>query len=245
MATATAAQRAAFLQMIAPIAMEQAKRHQNKIFPSVCIAQAIHESGWGTSRKMVRANALFGIKVGKSAYHFGTAWHGASYSTITSEYYDGKTETKINDNFRAYANVSDATEDYFDMLCHCQRYKGALNQPTPQKCIEAIVRGGYATGPQYAVHIMNTIRTYNLTKYDSGDVSEVNPYDLRAYVMKMGARGESVKWLQWQLNKNGANLKIDGVFGNQTKLAVLLYQKDHGLVQDGIVGQKTIANLKS
>ena len=57
---ATATQRATFLQKVAPIAIRQAKKHGDKLYPSVCIAQAIHESGWGTSKKMVRANALYG-----------------------------------------------------------------------------------------------------------------------------------------------------------------------------------------
>ena len=81
----SAAQRATFLNMIAPIAVEQAKKHGFKIFASVCIAQAIHESGWGTSTKMVRANALYGVKVGKAAYKFGTAWKGKAYKTGTTE----------------------------------------------------------------------------------------------------------------------------------------------------------------
>lgn len=170
---ATKAQVNDFLNMIIPIAIRQAKKHDNKIFASVCIAQACHESGYGTSAKMVKAKALFGIKVGKSAWHFGTAWKGASYNTKTKEYYNGSsTPTVIQDNFRAYDSIEDATEDYFDMLCHCQRYKPALNQPTPEKCIRAIVNGGYATGPSYADHIMKVINTYELTKYDNGYVPE-------------------------------------------------------------------------
>ena len=57
----------------------------------------------------------------KSAYHFGNAWNGKAYKTGTTEYYDGKNPTKITDWFRAYDNIEDATEDYFDMLCklHC------------------------------------------------------------------------------------------------------------------------------
>lgn len=242
----TAAQRATFLNMIVPIAIEQAKKHKGQIYASVCIAQAIHESGWGTSAKMVRANALFGIKVGKSAYHFGTAWKGKAYKTGTTEYYDGKNPTKITDFFRAYDSVADATEDYFDMLCHCKRYKGALNQPTPKKCIEGIIAGGYATGPEYVKAIMDILnsKTYNLTQYDSGEVKLVNPYTLTTFPLREGSRGSSVKWLQWELNQRGASLKTDGVFGKQTKLSVLLYQKENGLVQDGIVGKKTIESLK-
>lgn len=153
--------------MMFPIAQRQAKKHDNKVFASVCIAQAIHESGWGTSAKMKNANALFGIKVGNSAYKFGTAWKGASYNTKTKEYYNGSlTPTVITDNFRAYDSIEDATEDYFDMLCHCKRYKVALNQPTPEKCIQGIIAGGYATGPSYVNAIVKIINQYNLKQYD-------------------------------------------------------------------------------
>lgn len=242
---ASEAQKNEFLRMIAPIAMAQAKKHDNKIFASVCIAQAIHESGWGTSAKMVKANALFGIKVGKSAYHFGTAWKDKAYKTGTTEFYDGKNPTKIVDFFRAYDNVSDATEDYFDMLCHCQRYRPALNQKSPQKCIEKIVAGGYATGPSYAEAIMNLIRGNDLTRFDAKEMPKINPYTLRSSMLQIRSKGESVKWLQWELNQREANLKEDGIYGNLTKLSVILYQKDHKLMADGICGPKTIASIKS
>jgi hypothetical protein len=162
-----------FLNMVAPVAVVQAANHGSALFPSVTIAQAIHESGWGTSAKMVNANALYGVKVGKSAYKFGTAWKGAAYKTGTTEYYDGKNPTRIVDWFRAYANIADATEDYMDMLCHCQRYKAALNRKTPQESISAIVSGGYATGPDYARHIMDIINGANLTIFDRQGFSPV------------------------------------------------------------------------
>lgn len=72
-----------------------------------------------------------------------------------------------------------------------------------------------------------------------------NAYSLNVAELRLGAKGESVKWLQTQLNKSGANLDVDGIFGKQTKLAVLLFQKDHGLVQDGIVGPQTIKALQN
>ena len=167
MAKVSEAQQQAFLKMIVPIAQRQAKKHNNQIYASVCIAQAIHESGWGTSKRMKDCNALFGIKVGKSAWKFGTAWKGAAYKSGTTEYYDGINPTPIVDSFRAYDSVEDATEDYFDMLCHCKRYKPALNQPTPKKCIEKIIAGGYATGPAYVNAIMDLINgRHNLAQYD-------------------------------------------------------------------------------
>lgn len=75
--------------------------------------------------------------------------------------------------------------------------------------------------------------------------AEGNPYTLTSTLMKQGSIGESVKWLQYELNANGANLSIDGQFGKQTKLAVMLYQKDHGLVADGEVGSQTLYALKT
>lgn len=164
---ATKAQVAAFIAVVAPIAVAQAKKHGNKIFPSVCIAQACCESAYGTSKKMIKANAVFGIKAGKSKYHFGTAWKDKAYSTATSECYDGKNYTKITDMFRAYDSISDAVEDYFDLICSASRYKYALNQASPLACITGIQKGPYATSPTYVSTIMSIIKSQNLTQFDN------------------------------------------------------------------------------
>lgn len=74
---------------------------------------------------------------------------------------------------------------------------------------------------------------------DTGD----NPYKLTSSLLKEGSIGESVAWLQYELNRHGANLDVDKQFGVKTKLAVILFQKDNGLTQDGIVGEETIKKL--
>lgn len=234
-------QQAQFLSMLVPIVQKEAAIHGNKLFSSVTIAQAIHESGWGTSRKMVAANALFGIKVGKSAYKFGSAWKGAAYKTGTTEYYDGKNPTKITDYFRQYNTIEDSVCDYMDMLLHCSRYKDAVSRSTPQQSIEGIIAGGYATGPNYVTAIMKIINTYNLTQYDNpiGGVSSVCPYASTTMTLKRGKKGEGVKYLQWMLNQNGNQLKVDGLFGPSTELAVKKFQYARNLEVDGIVGKKT------
>lgn len=237
---ATSAQVTKFINAMIPIAQDQARKHDGKLFPSVCIAQACCESAYGTSPKMVRANAVFGIKVGKSKVHFGKAWKDQAYSTATKECYDGKTYTNITDFFRAYDNISDATEDYMDMLCSCSRYKAALNCKSPRDSIYGIKNGGYATAPDYCTTIMNIIRKYNLTQYDSGEIKQANPYDQPAITMRKGSKGSAVRWLQWELNNDlGLTLVVDGIFGANTEKAVLEIQKRYNLVQDGIVGPRT------
>lgn len=238
-----------FIKKIAPIAIRQAKKHDNKLFASVTIAQAAHESGWGTSQKMVRANALYGVKVGKSAYKFGTAWKGQAYKTGTTEYYDGKNPTKIVDYFRAYDNITDATEDYMDMLCHCSRYKKALNCKSPYDSIKAIVAGGYATGPSYAESIMCLIGTNNLTQYDNiaGILPATgNPYSEPTKNVRLNTRGNDARWLQYELNRvGGYKLIVDGVAGQLSIACLRNFQKTHGLVDDGICGPLTRQKLKS
>lgn len=240
----SAVQIATFINMIAPIAIEQATKHGGKIFPSVCIAQAAHETGFGTSKTMMRYNGLFGIKVGSSAYHFGDAWKGESYNSRTTEYYGNGAE-HINDNFRAYSSVSDAVEDYFDLLCVAKRYRAALNAEDYKACIRAIAPS-YATGETqnhaYSNAIINIIEKYNLTKYDTGEAIPFgNPYTLTEELLKKGSRGESVRWLQYRLNELGYDLVIDGIYGDKTKAAVKDFQK---VFCDGICGPLTFAKLR-
>lgn len=162
----TAKQVKDFIALIAPLAIEICNSRQKKVLPSVCIAQACCESAYGTSQKMIKANAVFGIKVGKSKVHFGTAWNDKAYSTKTKECYDGKIYTTITDMFRAYDSIRNAVEDYYDMLGSCSRYAGCIGVTDYIAAITAIKNGGYATSPTYVQTITSIIKKYNLTQYD-------------------------------------------------------------------------------
>lgn len=61
----------------------------------------------------------------------------------------------------------------------------------------------------------------------------------------VGAKGQSVSLLQQALNQAGYNLAVDGDFGPKTEQAVIDFQRQHGLRQDGIAGPKTLAALAS
>lgn len=63
-------------------------------------------------------------------------------------------------------------------------------------------------------------------------------------VLKIGSKGENVKQLQKDLSIRGYSVgTINGDFGENTKKAVIAFQKDAGLVQDGVVGSKTLEAL--
>ena len=54
---------------------------------------------------------------------------------------------------------------------------------------------------------------------------------------------ETVLTLQKELNKYGAGLQEDGIFGAKTDAALRNYQSENGLQADGIAGEKTWAKL--
>ena len=63
-------------------------------------------------------------------------------------------------------------------------------------------------------------------------------------IYKEGSRGDTVKQIQKVLASEGLySGKIDGIYGKNTKNAVIAYQKRYGLNADGIVGEKTLARM--
>jgi len=56
---------------------------------------------------------------------------------------------------------------------------------------------------------------------------------------KQGAQGPNVFALQHLLRFHGHAIAVDGIFGPQTRAAVVAFQNDKGLSADGIVGPQT------
>lgn len=67
--------------------------------------------------------------------------------------------------------------------------------------------------------------------------------DFGGNTLKKGGEGDHVRQLQEALNKQGANLEVDGKFGGQTEKAVRAFQRKRGLGVDGVVGPNTLAGL--
>ncbi len=58
-------------------------------------------------------------------------------------------------------------------------------------------------------------------------------------VLRQGATGASVVDLQNKLRAAGLNIAADGIFGPQTRNAVIAFQRAKGLTVDGVVGPQT------
>ena len=154
-----------FIPTIAPLVQAENKKRGYPLFSSVVIAQAICESGWGQSKIMMKANAIFGIKATSN-------WKGKVYNANTQECYDGSTYTNITACFRAYNSLAESISDYFDLITKLERYRKATVAETPLECITAIKNGGYATSPTYINTIMSIINSNDLTKYDNVEYVE-------------------------------------------------------------------------
>jgi N-acetyl-anhydromuramyl-L-alanine amidase AmpD len=73
-------------------------------------------------------------------------------------------------------------------------------------------------------------------------IPDVEPTPTKRPTLRRGATGDLVKVLQATLHIN-ATAGGSGVFGPATEAAVRAFQREHGMVPDGIVGPKTWAAL--
>ena len=169
-----------FIDIVAPIVQNENRKRGNPLFSSVVISQAALETGFGISKIMLKANAIFGIKASKN-------WKGKVYSSKTQECYDGSNMTTITDYFRAYNSLEESVADYFDLITKLERYRKACVSSNYQECITEIYKGGYATDPNYVVKILQIIKDYNLTRFDE-EVNDSPIYEIgKVYEIKVQA----------------------------------------------------------
>lgn len=102
------------------------------------------------------------------------------------------------------------------------------------------------------IHCSGTVKRGKTT--DRGWTHYAIPKGIDGYcppdypTIKKGSRGEYVKLAQEELLKRGYDVGAsgaDGIFGDATKAAVLRFQKDWGLAEDGIIGPATWSMLLS
>lgn len=154
-----------FIKTVADVAVNDWCK--NKVMlPSVVIAQAILESGWGTSELAVKANALFGIKARED-------WTGKIYTKDAAEQLtDGSYITVHNTLWRAYDSWTESILDHNDYIANRRiggslRYEKIIGNKDYKEVCHLLKECGYATSLKYPDNLINLINLYNLTQYDT------------------------------------------------------------------------------
>jgi peptidoglycan hydrolase FlgJ len=120
------------------------------------VAQAAHETGWGTKaiRMADGSNSfnLFGIKADAN-------WKGPVAQITTTEFVNGQPK-KMVQSFRAYSSYDDSFADYARMMKTSPRYREVVAQAgDATKFAQGLQRAGYATDPAYADKLGRVINT--------------------------------------------------------------------------------------
>ena len=131
----------------------------NRILPSLTIAQAILESGWGKSSLSSEANNLFGIKAFDD-------WKGDRINLATKEYNSDCSSYTITSDFKAYPSLYESIKDHTTLLS-TERYKAVRRASNYIDACYAVYQCGYATYPEYPEDLIEVIEDFNLEKYDT------------------------------------------------------------------------------
>ena len=145
-----------FVNKILPAAIEGYK--STGVVPSLTLAQAILESGWGSN---AIGNNCYGIKATSS-------WTGSSNVVQTREEVDGETVT-VDARFKDYDSVDDCVADYLSTLSK-PRYERVRTAATYRDAACAVQLCGYATSSVYAQKLINIIEKYKLYTWDKVNV---------------------------------------------------------------------------
>lgn len=227
-----------FIEQLAPLVQEQCIKRGYKV-ASPILAQASVESfkGQGLSQLAAKYNNYFGMKAGSS-------WTGRVVNLGTGEEYTKGVITHITAGFRVYDSMEDGVKGYFDFI-NTKRYANLKLATTPEQYLQYIKLDGYATSSTYVSTNLQRIVGMNLTRFDNftSVVVTGNPYPAPIKNIKLNSRGNDVRWLQYELNKRGYKLIVDGIAGNLTIGALKDFQLKNGLVPDGICGSLTRLKL--
>ena len=157
-----------FLSAIKQGAMDGAKEG---ILPSITAAQAILESGWGSSQlAKVPNNNLFGIKDSED-------WHGEIVTVPTQEYLNGDYIT-VNAAFRKYVSWNDSVVDHAKFFTSTEwrkdNYRKVVNETDYRIAAQELKNAGYATDPSYPGKLIRLIEAYKLYEWDEMSTNAIS-----------------------------------------------------------------------
>lgn len=200
----------------------------NDLYASVMIAQAMVESGWGTSGLASAPNYnLFGIK---------GDYQGESVNMGTQEDDGSGNLFSISSDFRKYPSYKESLEDYVSLLRggttgNSQIYAGAWKSNTSSyKDATKYLTGRYATDTTYAEKLNSMIEKYNLTQFDVNASDKDQTYTvaqgdtLQSIADKFNMSTDTLMSLNDLKTDNyiypGKTLTVTKIIGNENSVAM-------------------------
>jgi flagellum-specific peptidoglycan hydrolase FlgJ len=156
----------AYIEKHKELAIEQMVKY--RIPASVIMAQAIKESGFGTSNLAKATNNQFGIKCHNE-------WGGDSYTF---------NDDSLNECFRKYYTVEDSYNDHSLFLVSRPRYAHLFDLKITDHygwCV-GLKQAGYATAWNYTDELLLIIGAFKLYELDkSNNLQNLNAYETLAF----------------------------------------------------------------
>lgn len=189
----------AFVEKIAPLVQEVFGDNRG-VNPSVVIAQAILESGYGTS-KLSKYNNIFGL----NNYNDGYLINAGFIVIEVPQEKNGKLYYNY-ERMATFNNLMDCIRSLKKWYTRPKYIENLIEAGTDStKQIIAIKKSGYATDSKYADKIVDIIKRFNLTQYD-------HSYSIQcgAYLKESNAVAEVIRLNKlFKTNKFHLNYKSD------------------------------------
>lgn len=131
------------------------------LFPSVKLAQAALETGWGKST-IDSAKNMFGIKASGA---YTPYWKGDYVTAMTNEDF-GSGQVPVSAKFRKYRTYHDSILDHSYLLNNSPRFAPVRNARTPEEQCMQLQACGYATAKNYASSLIAIINNNQLKEFD-------------------------------------------------------------------------------
>ena len=156
-----------FIEAIGAAVQRLAPEYGIKVCSPV-IGQAILESAWGASNKVLFKN-YFGLKYrpGRLTCHSGTFTDGSSEQLKDGSY------IPITDQWYAFESLEKGVEGYFQFI-NTPNYNALKGITDPYEYLTEIKKAGYATSRNYVQNVWKVIQDNDLQRFDKGEETMAN-----------------------------------------------------------------------
>lgn len=194
-----------FIEQIAAYVKKYAPQYGIKVCSPI-IAQAVLESGGGTSELATKANNFFGLKYRKGRCK---TCIGVYTKTGSEQNPDGSYTSSVM-QWCKFADMENGVIGYFDFI-NIPNYANLKGVTDPKTYLTNIKADGYATSLKYVDNVMAVISSYGLTKYDKKEetstMAKLTPnvvYTMNGVQVSEKIIPDGTRW------KNATNAKKNG-----------------------------------